>query len=118
MPPLYRIFKEGKMKICITSQGEALESKIDLRFGRCQYFIIVDTETMDFEVIKNPIIDTTGGAGTNSAQLIASKGAGVVLTGDVGPNASQALQSAGIKIVTGIRGLVKDAVENYKKEMN
>lgn len=106
------------MKICITSQGEDLDSQIDPRFGRCQYFIIVDPKTMEFEVIKNPNMDAAGGAGTHSAQLIASEGAGVVLTGDVGPNASQALQSAGIKIVTGITGLIKDAVEKYKKEMN
>lgn len=106
------------MKICITSEGDNLDSQIDPRFGRCKYFVIIDLETMEYEIIKNPNMDATGGAGTQSAQLIASKGAEVVLTGDVGPNASQALQSAGIKIVTGITGLVKDAIEKYKNEMN
>jgi predicted Fe-Mo cluster-binding NifX family protein len=103
------------MKICITSQGDNLESQVDPRFGRCRYFIIVDPETMEFEAIKNPNTDAFGGAGTDSAQLIASKGVEVVLTGDVGPNASRALESAGIKIVTGIAGSIKDAIEKYKK---
>lgn len=103
------------MKICITSQGNNLDAQVDPRFGRCQYFIIVDPETMEFEAVKNPSINATGGAGTNSAQLIASKGAEIVLTGDVGPNASRTLESAGIKIVTGITGSVKDAIEKYKK---
>ena len=43
------------MKICITSQGDTLDSPVDPRFGRCQYFSIVETETMEHESIRNPI---------------------------------------------------------------
>ena len=80
------------MKICITSEGNTLGSKVDCRFGRCQYFIIVDTETFEFEVIKNPNLESMGGAGIQSAQLVASKRVKAVLTGNVGPNAFQTLQ--------------------------
>lgn len=41
------------MKICITSEGKTLDSKVDPRFGRCQYFIIVDSETLVFEAVEN-----------------------------------------------------------------
>jgi len=102
-------------KICITSQGNSLDSQIDPRFGRCQYFIIADPETMEFEAIQNSNIATAGGAGIQSAQLISSNGAEIVLTGNVGPNAYATLQSAGIKIATGITGSVKDAIRKYKK---
>ena len=102
-------------RICITSQGGNLDSQIDPRFGRCQYFIMVDPETMEFEAVQNPNIATTGGAGIQSAQLISGKGIGIVLTGNVGPNAYTTLHSAGVKIATGVTGSVKDAIEKYKR---
>jgi len=103
------------MKICITSQGYALESPVDPRFGRSQYFAIVDPETAEFEAIENPSTNAMGGAGIQSAQLIAGKNVKIVLTGNVGPNAFQTLQAAGIKIATGIKGSVKEVIEKYKK---
>ncbi|MCK5535127.1 NifB/NifX family molybdenum-iron cluster-binding protein, partial [bacterium] len=59
------------MKICITAQGDNLDSMVDSRFGRCRYFIVVDSDTLEFEAIQNPNTETTGGAGILSAQLIA-----------------------------------------------
>jgi len=103
------------MRICVTSQGDGLESQMDPRFGRCQYFIIVDTDTFEFEAVKNPNIDAMGGAGIQSSQLIASKKVKAVLTGSVGPNAFQTLQAAGIDVITGMSGSVKEIIEKYKK---
>jgi predicted Fe-Mo cluster-binding NifX family protein len=103
------------MKICVTSEGGDLDSKVDPRFGRCQYFIIVDTDTLEFEPVGNPNIESMGGAGIQSAQLVASKQAKAVVTGNVGPNAFQTLQASGIEVFTGASGTVKEAIEKYKK---
>jgi len=103
------------MKICVTSEGNSLDSKVDPRFGRSQYFIIVDTDTLQFESIQNPNIEIMGGAGIQSAQLVASKQIKAVLTGNVGPNAFQTLQAAGIDIFTGASGTVRETIEKYKK---
>ena len=103
------------MKICVTSQGDNLDSQVDVRFGRCQYFIIVNTDTLEFESIKNPNIDAMGGAGIQSGQLVAATGAKAILTGNVGPNAFQTLQTAGIDVITGASGSIKDVIEKYKK---
>ncbi len=102
------------MIICVTSQGNSVESRVDPRFGRCAYFIFADTSTGKFEAIKNPNIEATGGAGPQSAQLVASKGAKKILTGNVGPNAMSTLAAAGIEVVTNVWGSVKEAVDNNK----
>ena len=103
------------MKICVTAVGDRLDAKVDPRFGRCQYFVIVDSETMKFEVVPNAAAGIAGGAGIQAAQTVASKGAKVVITGNVGPNAFQALSVAGIKMVTGTFRTVREAVERYKR---
>ncbi len=102
------------MKVCVSAQGDNLDSSVDPRFGRCQYFVFVDTDTLEFEAVNNPNITGMGGVGIQSAQFIVSKGAEAVLTGNVGPNAFTTLQAANLKIITGVAGSVKEAVDNYK----
>ena len=103
------------MKICVTASGNTLDALIDPRFGRASYLTIVDSESMTFEAIPNAATGAMGGAGIQAAQTMAKKGAKVLITGNIGPNAFQALSAAGIKIVTGAFGTVREAVEKYKK---
>jgi len=103
------------MKICVTSQGDNLDAELDPRFGRCKYFLFVDKDTLEFEALKNPNIDAMGGAGIQSGQFVAGKGVKAVLTGNVGPNAFQTLKTAGIDVVTGLSGSVKEAIKEYNK---
>ena len=102
------------MKIAISSMGTDLNAQVDPRFGRCQYFIITDPDTMEFEALANQNATSGGGAGIATAQFVAGKGAGTVLTGNCGPNAFNVLEAAGIKVMTGVSGTVHDAVEGYK----
>ena len=102
------------MKIAISSTGQDLTSQIDPRFGRSPYFIFIDPETMQFEAIENPNVNAMGGAGIQTAQLIANKGVEVVLTGSCGPNAFQTLQAAGVKVIVGVVGTINEAIEKYK----
>jgi len=104
-----------KMKICISSTGKNLDAIVDQRFGRCQYFLIVDTETMKVKTISNEGILSSGGAGIQAAQIVTKEDVGSVITGNIGPNAFSILQAAGIKVYTGAEGTIKEAIENYKK---
>ena len=104
------------MKICVSATANNLEAQLDPRFGRCFYFVIVNSETMQFEAIPNMASGATGGAGIQATQTIANKGVKVVITGNVGPNAFGALSAAGIEIVTGAFGTVREVVEKFKRE--
>jgi len=103
------------MKICVTSSGENLEASVDPRFGRCAYFVVVDTESLEFKAIQNPNMAATGGAGIQSAQLVANEKVEAVVTGNVGPNAFQTLSSLGLKVYTGAAGIIKEVVQQYKE---
>ncbi len=102
------------MRIAISASGSTLDAEVDPRFGRCQYFIIADPETMEFEAMDNSSAMAAGGAGISAAQMVAGKGVEAVLTGNCGPNSHQVLSSAGIQIITGVSGKVKDAIEGYR----
>ena len=102
------------MKIAVSATSESLDAQIDPRFGRCPYFVIVDSETMKFEAVPNVASGAMSGAGIQAAQMIASRGVKVVVTGNVGPNAFQALSSAGIDVITGVFGTVREVVEKFK----
>jgi predicted Fe-Mo cluster-binding NifX family protein/ferredoxin len=102
------------MKIAVTSTGPTLDDYVEARFGRCQYFLIVDTETMQTEVIENPNIALGGGAGIQSAQLMSEKGVTTVLTGNCGPNAFNVFGQAGVQVIVGVTGSVRNSVERFK----
>jgi predicted Fe-Mo cluster-binding NifX family protein len=103
------------VNICVTAQGDNLDAPVDPRFGRCQYFMIVDPETFQYEAMRNPNIETTGGAGIQSGQIMADRQVKAVVTGNVGPNAFQTLNTAGIPVITGASGSVRQTVEKYNK---
>ncbi len=103
------------MKVAVTAQGKTLESSVDPRFGRAQCFIIVDTETDDFEVVDNKQnLNAAQGAGIQAGRTVAEHKAEVLITGHCGPNAFRTLSSAGIKVAVGAEGTVAEALEKFK----
>jgi len=102
------------MRVAISATGPTLDAEVEPRFGRCPYFIIVDPDTMQFEALENSSAMQAGGAGISTGQMIASKGVQAVLTGNCGPNAYQVLSAAGIQVITGVSGKIRDAIQAYK----
>ncbi len=102
------------MKIAVTATGNTLDSSVDPRFGRCPNFLIVETDDLSFEVVDNPNVSLGGGAGIQSAQFMADRGVTHVLTGNCGPNAYKTLSAAGVAVIVGCSGPVRQAVEQFK----
>lgn len=104
------------MKVAVSSKGKLLDSELDSRFGRAACFILVDPNNMSYEVFENTQnLGAAQGAGIQAAKTVADQGAGVVITGNCGPKAYAVLQQAGIPVITGVSGRVKDVLEQYKK---
>jgi predicted Fe-Mo cluster-binding NifX family protein len=104
----------GTMRIAVTTQGNDLDAQIDSRFGRAPKFLVVDTETMRFDVIANTqSLDLAQGAGIQSAQNVLVHKPEVILTGNCGPKAFRVLKAAGINVVVGVKGRIGDAIRDY-----
>ena len=102
------------MNIAITATEPSLDARVDPRFGRCPYFLIVETDDLSFQAVENSNVSLGGGAGIQSAQMMAEKGVQFVLTGNCGPNAYQTLSAAGIGVIIGCSGTIADVVEQFK----
>ncbi len=99
------------MKIAVTSTGTDLDAAMDPRFGRAAYILIVDSDTLDVEVLDNTEnVNAFKGAGIQAATMICDKKADVLLTGYCGPNAFKALDAARVKVGGDVSGTVREAV--------
>ena len=103
---------------CITSTGSGLDDQTDPKFGRCSYFAIIDLGSLSNKIIANANKGGSSGVGIVTAQLVVNEGVDVVVTGQVGPKAEQVLKAAGIQIITGVSGTVREAVDkNFNKKI-
>ena len=103
------------MKIALSSWGKDLESSLDLRFGRCDYFIIYDLDTEDFKAIDNKAKNSSGGAGIAASKQLIDESVEVIITGNAGPNAHKLLISSDIKVYKGHDISCKDLIKSYKE---
>ncbi len=102
------------MKLAVTSTGKELDSNLDPRFGRAAYFVVVDPETMVFEVVENSQnLNLPQGAGIQTGKTIVDNKVDVLITGHCGPKAFKVLRGAGIKVMTGAGGTVTDAIAQF-----
>ena len=101
------------MKLAITSSDGKMNSPFSARFGRCDYFLIIDTETRDWEAKPNPAASARGGAGPQAVQFLANNGVESVISGRFGPNAYSALQAGGMSALIAEEGTPEELVDQY-----
>lgn len=98
------------MKVAVSAVNPEYDSPLQPRFGRCEYFVVIDTETDAWEAHPNPAVDAMGGAGSQAAQFLANLGVQSVISGNFGPNAFMALDAAEIRMYQASGGSVREAV--------
>ena len=100
------------MLIAVSSKGLDLNSPVDERFGRANYFIIYNTDSKSFETLNNETnAKASQGVGVKTVELLSGKNIDLVISGNFGPQAFRALNTAGIKAALWSKGKVSEAVE-------
>ncbi|MDW7669881.1 MAG: NifB/NifX family molybdenum-iron cluster-binding protein, partial [Bacillota bacterium] len=103
------------MRIAVPAKDKDLKSKVESVFGRTQFFIVVDVETKEFDVVENEGVSASGGAGITAAQCVADSGADAVVTFQCGKNAADVLGAANIKIFKAEDVTVEEIIDKYNK---
>jgi predicted Fe-Mo cluster-binding NifX family protein len=103
------------MKIAVTATGKDINSRMDPRFGRAQYILILDEDGNLLEVVDNSVnANALKGAGIQAGKVLADKKVDVLITGHCGPNAFRTLEAGGTRVIVNQSGTVKEAVEQFK----
>lgn len=103
------------MKIGISSMGKDMDSIVDVRFGRCNYFIIYDTEKDLVKAVVNKGQMSGGGAGIAAAQQIIDEDVNIVITGNMGPNAFNLLKNSNIRVYRCGSIKIESAIQLFKE---
>ncbi|MBN1831266.1 MAG: hypothetical protein JW896_04070 [Deltaproteobacteria bacterium] len=101
------------MKIAISTDGHDLNSRVEHRFGTSRYLIIIDTETMAFEIV--PDLGANGqGSGMQAVAVAIDRKVDMVLTGYCSPMGEEYLSAHNIKLLTGVEGTVGEVIARYQ----
>ena len=106
------------MKIVITTMSPNIDAQVDPRFGRGAYFLVVESDTLEWQAEANPAVNASGGAGVQAAQIVAQHAAQVAISGDFGPNAYEALAAAGVQMFLAPAGeslTVSEVLARYQR---
>lgn len=102
------------MKIAIGLEEENYDSKVDKRFGRAGYFIILDDESNQYEIIENDAKDEVTGAGLKVVKKLVSLGVEVIIAGEIGPKAETLIEEFEIPVYKlGECTTVEEVLKNY-----
>ncbi|MFO8010930.1 MAG: NifB/NifX family molybdenum-iron cluster-binding protein [Dehalococcoidia bacterium] len=103
------------MKIAVSADGTELDSGVSKVFGRAEYLLIVDTETMESMAVANPGASGGRAAGMRAVVVAVSHEVEAILTGYCSPMAARYLASSGIEVNDNLSGTVREAIDYYRQ---
>ena len=102
------------MKIVISATGRDIESNIHATFGRCSFFLVLDTKTKDVKALMNTTKDRPDKIGVTAGQIVADQGIDAVITAEIGPLAFEVFEKYGIKVYRAV-GKINDAIQQLEE---
>jgi predicted Fe-Mo cluster-binding NifX family protein len=104
------------MRIGVSATGRDLNARVDDRFGRCPWFLVVDTDSLEFDALENRHAKEGMGAGMAAAKDLIDAHVDAVISGQVGPKAYEVLKTLNIDIFLVAGDItVKDALEKLER---
>jgi predicted Fe-Mo cluster-binding NifX family protein len=102
--------------VAISASGKDLDARVEPRFGRARYFVLVDPDTQEWEHVDNmATLSSMQDVGALTARkLTKSRIVETVLTGNCGPKAYEELKGAGIKIYLNASGSVREVLNKLR----
>ena len=97
------------MLLLIGSDGNTLESSIAKRFGHAEYYILYNTNSKEFEAVKN---EHEGHNHENLEEFL-EKGVEVFIVGNIGPHAFEIVNTPKSKVYLARKMKVSDAVNKF-----
>ena len=104
------------MKIAIALEENSYNSLADRRFGRAAYFILINPETDNYEIIENEAKDEATGAGLKAVKTLINLGVNEIIAGEIGPKAAVLINEFEIPVYKmGELTKVSEILKNYKE---
>jgi predicted Fe-Mo cluster-binding NifX family protein len=103
-------------RIAVASHGENLDSCLASKDEPCTSFVLVDPQTMSWEVVKVEAADSLAEASVHAVRAAARAGASAVITSGLRPECCTALNALAIAVFVADPGItVREAIEQYKR---
>ena len=105
------------MKLFLTASGESMSHIIDTSFGRCNFFLLYETEDDNYEFFENQFQDEQSSVGAAVAQAAIDHGAQAVISVNPGPRAFKVLKEANLEVYHSPEGTkLKDVIVLFGKD--
>ena len=104
------------IRVAVVSTGEGLEAPVELHFGICSSFVVVDPATMAWEAIQVEPDGPAEKVNMNGVRAVVRSGAGVVITPQIDTECCMALRALAVTAYLAPEGItVREAVERYAR---
>ena len=100
------------MKILMAVQGKTLDSKVAKRFGHAPYYLKVDLDSMQSQLIDNTDVHDETHA---IIPQMAEKGVEIFITGNIGPNAFELAKSLNLQVALARQMSAREALDKLQR---
>jgi predicted Fe-Mo cluster-binding NifX family protein len=87
------------MIIAIASEGNHVKAVISQHFGRCNWYCLADTDTLQTRFIENNFKNHPEKAGREAAEWLTGEGIAIAVAGRFGSKVVDAFKSNGVGMV-------------------